>query len=255
MIAYFSGTGNSKAIAERLAVALGEQAVSIPTEMDRMGGSCSYYFEPDAVLGIVFPVHSWGPPRIVSDFVAGLRLEGSRPFIFTVATCGEEEGRTTPILRKRLEAKGLGLDSAFSVRMPNNFIVGFDVDPASVVEEKLAHAALSCRVIEAVASARQSGVFQLIPGRLAGLKSALFYPLFDRWGHGTRSFRATDACDGCGLCEAICPVHAIKVNGKPVWNGDCAQCMGCLHRCPVRAIQYGRGTEKKERYVHPEMER
>jgi len=62
---------------------------------------------------------------------------------------------------------------------------------------------------------------------------------------------ATDDCTGCGLCGRICTAVSIKVGNKPVWGKACTQCLGCLSRCPVSAIQYGRGTIAKGRYVHP----
>ena len=40
--------------------------------------------------------------------------------------------------------------------------------------------------------------------------------------------------------------------GRPVWQGHCVQCLACLHRCPVTAVQYGKKTANKGRYVNPE---
>ena len=61
-------------------------------------------------------------------------------------------------------------------------------------------------------------------------------------------------CTGCGRCAALCPERTISlVSGRPVWQGECTRCLACLHRCPAGAIQYGRGTEKRERYVNPKV--
>ena len=251
MIFYFTGTGNSYAVAERIAEMQGESLYSMAKEMDRSAGPLSYELQDRELLGFVYPVYAWAPPEIVLDFVFRMQITGGKPYVFSVGTCGDEEGKSTAILNKQLRRKGIALDSGFSVRMPNNYIVGADVDSKAVEQEKIRIAELKCREIDAVLSARQSGVFHLIPGRIPGFKSSIASPLFNRFGRNTKYFSVTEDCNGCGLCEEICPVHSIKVNGKPVWRKACTQCLGCLHRCPVGAIQLGKSSHKKGRYVHP----
>ena len=62
-----------------------------------------------------------------------------------------------------------------------------------------------------------------------------------------------DVCIGCGLCAKNCPEQAIRIQaGKPVWVKEkCAACLGCLHRCPKFAIQYGEKTKHHGQYLHP----
>jgi len=118
---------------------------------------------------------------------------------------------------------------------------------------KLSEAEGTLADINAVLAARAKGVFRLIPGTLPRLKSAVVSPLFNRFARRTEPFFATDACTACGLCERICPRGCITVTDKPAWSGSCLQCLACLHRCPVRAVQYGKSTEGKGRYVHPDL--
>ena len=63
----------------------------------------------------------------------------------------------------------------------------------------------------------------------------------------------TEECpDTCGKCLRACPVQAIEMrNKKPVWIKDqCVMCLGCLHRCPSFAIQYGRRTARHGQYTN-----
>lgn len=249
MIFYFTGTGNSLFFAKNLAVSLGEKLVSIPAEIKR-GIKAGYALSENETLGFVFPVYAWGPPKMVLDFISELTVSGARSYVFSLCTCGDEEGHTTGVIQKALSRRGLTLDSAFAVQMPNNYIIGYDVDSSDVEDAKLRNADEQLISITDTIVSRQRGVFRTLPGSQPFFKTTIINPLFNRFAMSTSKFFATDACTGCGLCERICPAATIKVNEKPVWGKACTQCLGCLNRCPEGAIQYGRGTCNKGRYVH-----
>jgi NAD-dependent dihydropyrimidine dehydrogenase PreA subunit len=69
----------------------------------------------------------------------------------------------------------------------------------------------------------------------------------------TSKFYATDACTACALCMELCPMRCIEPDdrSRPVWEGTCTMCLACLHRCPAGAVQYGRDTLGKGRYLNP----
>lgn len=253
MIFYFSGTGNSLYAANAIGEAQGERLISIPAELDRKQTVHSYELKDDELLGFVFPVYAWGPPGIVLDFISKLRIKG-RPFTFSLCTCGDEEGRTTGVLRKALAAVGITLNSSFALQMPNNYIVGFDVDPKELEEKKLREAERKLAEINQYIGRREH-IDRNLPGSFPGIKTRAVNPLFNRFALNTKKFYANDNCTSCGLCEKICPVHSIKVSEKPVWGNACTQCLGCIHRCPAGAIQMGKGTEGKGRYHHPDLDR
>ena len=59
----------------------------------------------------------------------------------------------------------------------------------------------------------------------------------------------------CGLCKDVCIDEIIEMeDGKPKWTNDrCSHCMGCISRCPKEAIQYGKVTQKRVRYVNSSL--
>jgi ferredoxin len=68
-------------------------------------------------------------------------------------------------------------------------------------------------------------------------------------------FRADERCEGCGLCEQLCPVGNVGLHdGHPQFAGHCMLCMRCIHACPREAIQIGRLTVDKFRWRGPKGE-
>lgn len=110
MIFYFSGTGNTKWAAARLAAATHEELIPIAPYM-RADDSSHNIAEPFILkenerLGFVFPVHGWRVPRLVREFIRKMKItsdattEGNKkmvrkhPFAYCVCTAGDSIGLT-----------------------------------------------------------------------------------------------------------------------------------------------------------------
>ena len=64
--------------------------------------------------------------------------------------------------------------------------------------------------------------------------------LYIFWGRFflAKTLYASYTCDSCRICEANCPVHAIKIkNSRPYWKYTCESCMRCMNICPANSIQ------------------
>ncbi|MEZ4628511.1 MAG: EFR1 family ferrodoxin, partial [Eubacteriales bacterium] len=97
MIYYFSGTGNSKWVAEELARRTDDEAQSIPALTQ--DGPTVVFAGKDASIGIVFPVYAWGAPGLVERFCRSIRMQEGA-YAYAVCTCGDEAGKTMKRLRR-----------------------------------------------------------------------------------------------------------------------------------------------------------
>ena len=82
MIFYFTGTGNSRWVAEALGTAFDEPLVSIADALNE--GKNAYPLGEREKVFFVFPVHSWGPAVLVPRFISRLILSGYKGFISSV---------------------------------------------------------------------------------------------------------------------------------------------------------------------------
>lgn len=252
MIFYFSGTGNSLDVAQQMAEHCNDSIVSIADEMKNGKEVYEYCLDEGEAVGIVYPVYAWAPPLMVTDFISKLSIPNANErYFYSIATCGDNIGNTMDVLNKALVESNLHLDSGFSVIMPNNYILMGDVDSKEEASKRLENAHEQIQSISKVVRNREPKVFQIKKGPAPFIFTGIINPLFNRFAMETKHFYAEDTCTGCGLCEEICPTKNIIVNGKPAWGLDCTQCLACLHRCPEKAIQYGKKTKAKGRYVNP----
>ena len=246
-IYWFSGTGNSLAVAKAL------QASIEDCELIPVAKAVAETIEPTEQIGLVFPVYGWGPPRLVERFIRKLNSE-SAGYVFSVITFAGNGGDTLGTVNKMLQARGLELDAGWGVMMPENYPpMGGppELDRQKEINgeaaEKIARIAEELKASPRGTVERSAWIWrQLSKVVYPGFRR--FVPRADRW------FSADDKCNGCGLCADVCPVDDIVMeNGRPQWKGQCEQCFACLHLCPQQAVQYIR-SKKQPRYHHPDTD-
>ncbi len=237
MIYYFSGTGNSQWAAETMAK-LTDDTTECLAGLD--GSACD--LSSIKRLGIVFPIYAWDAPKLVKEFLRSLSIPQDC-YCYAVCTCGEDCGNAMKKLKKTYPLK-----AALSISMPNNYVQGWDIDDIDTQRRKIAEARGHLADF-ATQVLRGEESFRLNKGRFAALKSSVASFGFSHFAMTDKPFYAEDTCNACGLCAKLCPTKNIVIqDGKPVWQGNCTQCLACLHRCPKTAIQYGKATKTRGRY-------
>jgi flavodoxin/NAD-dependent dihydropyrimidine dehydrogenase PreA subunit len=272
-IYYFTGTGNSLAVARDIAGKLNGQLISIPSVMHKRS------IKTDAdIIGIVFPVHylfNGGIPFIIERFTKKLN-NINKKYIFAVCTNGSGPGDTMKNLRKIIDSLGGKLSGGFAVKMPYNYILFNKLSEVAIdkrqkmfnkckkkveVIYEYVNAKKECRL---ETSDRITLLFidflglrkiaKSSYGKKAGFENSTDLPFQKILHLMDRSFHYDEKCNNCGICSGICPMHNIKIiSGRPSWQHRCVQCFACLHWCPKEAIQFGNKTSKGKRYHHPDV--
>ena len=250
MIFYFSGCGNSRHVAETLAEGLNDTLVFIPDASRNQ--QFAYTLDEDEMLGFVFPVYSWAPPRLVLDFVKQLQLASKPSYVYFACTCGDQCGQTEKIFRKVLQKKSWELSACFSLIMPETYIGmgGFKLDTEENAKKKIetTDTALTHNIPRLK---NRESFSEITVGNMAWLKSHLINASFNKYATDDRKYLSKETCVSCGKCEEVCPMRNITLeDGRPKWHGHCTMCMACYHFCPVNAIQYGKATEGKGQYYY-----
>ena len=284
MIFYFSGTGNTKWAASKLAAATREDLISIAPYM-RADDSSHNLAEPFILkenerLGFVFPVHGWRVPKLVREFIGKMKIlrEPSdasaenkakaddslknRPFTYCVCTAGDSIGLTIENLNEvisqnpSLQALGITeVSSSYSLIMPESYIglPFMDVDPKEREIRKKENAAQELAVVCEEIFDRKEGISRLVKGPIPWFFTKVVGGFFENVLITDKRFHVEkDRCVKCGICANVCPVGDIKGgHGEyPVWlhHKDCLTCFTCYHHCPHHAIEFGNQTQKKGQY-------
>jgi Pyruvate/2-oxoacid:ferredoxin oxidoreductase delta subunit/flavodoxin len=247
VIFYFTGTGNSLAAARKIAADLKDARVISMTAPDALRAA-----EDADRVGFVFPVYDFSPPIIVDKFLRQVSLPPGVP-IFVVATCGGLGLGTVGMIRSILRKRGSKLTVGFNLPMVNNYIP-MVIPSENKQRKKLAKAdARLDKIIARITSGRDEVHGTFFPAHWISivLFKTISVPLM---ANLDKSFFSDSNCDGCGICARVCPVKNIELADKrPRWLHRCEQCWGCLHWCPKKAIQYGKGSVGKRRYHHPDV--
>jgi len=248
IIYYYTSTGNSLWVARGLARELGN------TEVKSMIGWDGQELTGDPpAIGLVFPVHIWGVPLRVLDFLEKLPAAKNR-YLFAVAVNAGQVSNTLVQLQQVLTSRGSSLSAGWSIVLPSNYIP-WGGPGSQEKQNKLFTAAH--RKIAAIAPAIQNGISMPVekgPLWQRIVFTWLYYLSTPHIHEMDKNFWVDERCNRCGICEKVCPSNNIIIDdGRLTWHNRCEHCLACLQWCPQEALQYGRKTPRYDRYHHPEV--
>lgn len=272
MIFYFSGTGNTRWVAETISKATDDTLVDITDgtacsdalqAIRARLSTCETTAERSLYLGFCFPVHGWKPPRIFREFIrslASLQISGYSLsdlfYCYAVCTCGDSIGKAMDVFSVDLRSVGITLHTAFSLIMPESYVClpFMYTDTPEREQQKIS---VSCGILEETivpAIKRcERNIWQVTEGPAPWILTYIVGSFFSRFMITDRPFRVdVDVCRHCGICKNVCPTSNIvySADGLPQWkcNGSCTCCLACYHHCPVHAINYRNITRKRGQY-------
>ncbi len=241
VLIYFSQTGNTRRVAEKMAEAFRE-AGHVTRTVSLKKASPQDVVAGD-LLGIGTPCFSSQAPTPIKAFLQNLPpLDHKRAFVF--ATSGGAPGRVLYDLTRLLQSKGADIVGGFLTRgelhhpapclhgrMPNR------PDAEDFAQARR----FATAVIEHVAAGR--------PGPVAESRPDTFKPrggFYDFVG-----LISTDGflrlmlpkpkldparCNQCQWCVYECPTHNITLQPYPSLGDECIRCYRCLTGCPQQAF-------------------
>ncbi|MDD8012074.1 MAG: EFR1 family ferrodoxin [Acidobacteriota bacterium] len=247
VVFYYTGTGNSLWSARQLAEKLGGAKLLHMKCADALAAGEA------EVVGFVFPVHVWGLPLPVVEFVKKLSLR-PETYLFALAVNAGQVSRTLVQLQEMLARRGLKLAAGFDIVLPSNYIPWGGAAPAEKQQERFAAARARLEEAAACISAREAGPVEMGPLWQRIVFTAIYKMSFNQVHKMDKDFWCDDTCNACEICVRICPAGNIEMKkGRPAWKHQCEQCLACIQWCPQESIQFGKKTPAYERYRHPEV--
>lgn len=246
---YFTATGNCLDVAKNIKKSMPKtEIISIPKTFNK-----KIILPTTEKLGIVVPVYCYDIPLSVKEFLNKLDLTNVN-YIFAMVTCNFLPGLALEKIDDILKSKGKKLNSGFIIRMPGNYLPVYGANSPSTQKKKFHSKEVKlAKILDNIKKGNDCGIekSKVIIDRLLTPKMS---KISEKFYNMDRNFWVNEECTGCGLCSKVCAFDNIKlIDGKPVWQHNCHQCMACIQLCPKLSMQVGKKSINKKRYKNPNV--
>jgi len=248
VIIYFTGTGNSKYVADFLADKIGDDIISLN---EIIKNNEKFVCASEKPYIIVAPIYAWRFPGKIEDILKNSDLKGNKT-VYCIATMGENSGNADKYLQKIFTDKGMNFTGFTGVPMQNNYLLMEKMPDSTVVSEQIK--SVFPKLYDIVSKINNNETLHKddktpLPAVMSGVVN---------WGFNNfmlknQKYSVDEKCILCGKCIEKCPTNNIsKQNNEIIFGSKCMACFACLHNCPMQAINIKGKTEDKGRYICPE---
>jgi len=229
---YFSGTGNTKWLADILSASLIEKGGTV--SLFNLEDDIKFDVKDFNTILVAHPVYGAQVPRLVSDKVQIL-IQGNIP-VSVIATFGYVNA-----LGFFAEKKALGrhIQSYYNIKMFNNISTPKMKIGIKTREKRLSAKPRLIQKIESISTSIMQGKRKIEgvgPQLLVGIK------IRKAFREGLHTHYQTlgvdpERCTDCGKCIRECPTHSIvQEDSIFTFHATCTACMRCYNNCPTQAI-------------------
>ena len=240
-ILYFTATGNCLYVAKKF----GGELLSIP-QLNKKN-VCEIN---DDIVGIIIPVFYWDIPRPVKEYINKLKINAN--YVFVIMTYGSVQVGAVGLLKKLFEKNNIKINYSNIVKMVDNYLPIFEI--AKELEIKNIDK-IDIKINKIIFDIKNRKQFIIKPLFIQFIISKIFSSLYlnDKYmNKAVKLFYINQNCNGCKICEKVCPMGNITVMDNPKYFNKCEFCLSCIHNCPKKAIQL-KNQKSKERFRNKDV--
>lgn len=245
LMLYFSGTGNSKYIANLFCEKTGAKSYSIEENID-----FKKEIEEHDTIVFCYPIYVSSIPRIMKDFVLKNveNLKHKKLIIFCTQLLFSGDGARifTDLLPKDYGE----VIYAEHFNMPNN-ICNTKILSIKNGEKTKKYTKAAKKKMDRICKDLEKGKikkrgFNKISA-IVGKSQSKYWPSVEE--RNKSSVKVDEDCVKCGLCAKLCPMKNLNLTDDGIsQNGNCILCYRCVNACPKKAITVLINKKPKEQY-------
>lgn len=203
------------------------------------------------IIGFVYPVHYAGVPIVVNEFISKLSINEDA-YVFAIGVTGGGGANTSFSQINKLLPGDLKISNCCTIKYISNYTRA----SKNPTENRAKNAIQEneSKLLSFIESLKERDIKDInFKGGLGNLEYKIWK---DYYKNKDKKFNVNENCISCNMCKKICPVdNIIMENNKPKWCRKCTDCMACINICPKEAINIGKSTIKKNRYLNPYIKR